>query len=115
MFDLVLEFSKQHGESTTSGSTTAAGDFEKFMKWMNKEGAKKDDLPEGSINQDKKGGSYTEHQPLHMQDRQPTLDPLQEDDLSGERMDNSGSEKSNNDGGMQRTPKGKRVCYFNTA
>ena len=33
MFDLVLEFLKQHGESTTSGSTAAAGDFEKFMKW----------------------------------------------------------------------------------
>ena len=32
MFDLVLEFLKQHGESTTSGSTAAAGDFEKFMK-----------------------------------------------------------------------------------
>ena len=36
MFDLVLEFLKQHGKSTTSGSTAAAGDFEKFMKWVNK-------------------------------------------------------------------------------
>ena len=96
-------------------ATAAAGDFEKFMKWMNKEGPKTGDLPEGSVSQDKKGGSYTEHQLLHMQDHRPTLDPLQEDDLSGERMEDSSSEKSSNDGGMQRTPKGKRACYFNTA
>ena len=74
MFNLFLEFSRQHSESSGSGNIASAGDFEKInmlMKWMNKEGATVDCLPDGPVSQGKLDGSHCEHHLLYEQNPDP--------------------------------------------
>ena len=100
IFNLFLElFSKQHSDSSGSGNIASAGDFEKFnmlMKWMNKEGTTKDDLPEGPVSQAKMDGSHSERGLMHEED----LDPMQADDSSEKSTSDSSSEKGSEEGGM---------------
>ena len=99
IFNLFLEFSKQHSASSCSGNMASAGDFEKFnmlMKWMNKEGTTKDDLPEGPVSQSKLGGSHSEHDLMH--EEEPN--PMQADDSSENSTSDSSSEKGSEEGGM---------------
>ena len=99
MFNQFLEFSKQHSDSSGSGNIASAGDFEKFnmlMKWMNKEGTTKDDIPEGPISQAELGGSHSEHDLMHEEDP----DPMQMDDSSESSTNDSNSEKDTEERGM---------------